>query len=111
MLKYQHSDYFSLFWRRHPDLNRGIKVLQTLTLPLGYSAINWWLNPESNQGHEDFQSSALPTELSSHITWRQPTLPQGHPCSTIGALKLNLRVRYGNGCYLHAIITRFIFQK
>ena len=47
-------------------------------------------------------------ELSRIITWRQPTLPQGHPCSTIGALKLNLRVRYGNGCYLHAIITRFI---
>ena len=29
----------SFFWRRHPDLNRGIKVLQTLALPLGYSAI------------------------------------------------------------------------
>ena len=28
----------SSFWRRHPDLNRGIKVLQTLALPLGYSA-------------------------------------------------------------------------
>ena len=28
-----------LFWRRHPDLNRGIKVLQTLALPLGYSAV------------------------------------------------------------------------
>ena len=25
-------------WRRHPDLNRGIKVLQTFALPLGYSA-------------------------------------------------------------------------
>ena len=25
-------------WRRHPDLNRGIKVLQTSALPLGYSA-------------------------------------------------------------------------
>ena len=96
-----------MFWRRHPDLNRGIKVLQTLTLPLGYSAINWWLDQESNQGHVDFQSTALPTELSSHITWRRPTLPQGHPCSTIGALKLNRPVRYGKGCYLHAIITRY----
>ena len=28
----------SSLWRRHPDLNRGIKVLQTLALPLGYSA-------------------------------------------------------------------------
>ncbi len=25
--------------RRHPDLNRGIKVLQTSALPLGYDAI------------------------------------------------------------------------
>ena len=28
----------SLLWRRHPDLNRGIRVLQTLALPLGYVA-------------------------------------------------------------------------
>ena len=27
------------FWRRHPDLNRGIKVLQTSALPLGYVAV------------------------------------------------------------------------
>ena len=26
-------------WRRHPDLNRGIRVLQTRALPLGYDAI------------------------------------------------------------------------
>ena len=26
------------FWRRHPDLNRRIKVLQTSALPLGYGA-------------------------------------------------------------------------
>ena len=25
-------------WRRHPDLNWGIKVLQTSALPLGYGA-------------------------------------------------------------------------
>ena len=25
-------------WRRHPDLNRGIEVLQTCALPLGYGA-------------------------------------------------------------------------
>ena len=68
----------------------------------------WWPIQESNQGHEDFQSSALPTELTGHMnTWQLPTLPQGYPCSTIGALKLNLRVRNGNGCYLQAITTRF----
>ncbi len=26
------------FWRRHPDLNRGITVLQTVALPLGHGA-------------------------------------------------------------------------
>ena len=29
-----------LFWRRHPDLNRGMEVLQTSALPLGYAAIS-----------------------------------------------------------------------
>ena len=28
----------SYFWRRHPDLNWGIEVLQTSALPLGYDA-------------------------------------------------------------------------
>ena len=27
------------FWRRHPDSDRGIKVLQTFALPLGYGAL------------------------------------------------------------------------
>ena len=82
-------------WRRHPDLNRGIRVLQTRALPLGYVAIKnwsgrrgsnslpppwqggalpdelrpliWCLGPESNQRHADFQSAALPTELPSHL--------------------------------------------
>ena len=26
-------------WRRHPDLNWGVKVLQTSALPLGYVAL------------------------------------------------------------------------
>ena len=28
-----------IVWRHHPDLNRGIKVLQTSAFPLGYGAI------------------------------------------------------------------------
>ena len=28
-----------VIWRRHPDLNRGIRVLQTHALPLGYVAV------------------------------------------------------------------------
>ena len=27
------------FWRYHPDLNRGIEVLQTSALPLGYGTV------------------------------------------------------------------------
>jgi hypothetical protein len=27
-----------VYWRRHPDLNRRITVLQTAALPLGYAA-------------------------------------------------------------------------
>ena len=29
---------------------------------------------------------------------RRPTLPHTHACSTIGAERLNFRVRDGNGC-------------
>ena len=77
--------------RRHPDSDRGIKVLQTFALPLGYGAGKKWsgrrgsdsrpppwqggalptellphkrcLGAELNHRHCDFQSHALPTEL------------------------------------------------
>ena len=29
----------AIFWRRHPDSNWRIKVLQTFALPLGYGAV------------------------------------------------------------------------
>ena len=29
----------ALFWRRHPDLDRGVADLQSAALPLGYGAI------------------------------------------------------------------------
>ena len=32
------SNPMPFVWRRHPDLNRGVRVLQTLALPLGYGA-------------------------------------------------------------------------
>ena len=35
ILKPQHLPY----WRRHPDLNWGIKLLQSSALPLGYGAL------------------------------------------------------------------------
>ena len=68
-----------VFWRRHPDLNRGIKVLQTLALPLGYSAtpclrsgkekiktvrICWSGKRDSNPRHSPWQGDALPLSYS-----------------------------------------------
>ena len=35
-----HAKRRPIFWRRHPDLNRGVRALQALALPLGYSAKN-----------------------------------------------------------------------
>src|SRR5690606_29080502 len=34
---------------------------------------------------------------------RRPTLPQPLDCSTIGAERLNFRVRYGTGCFPFAM--------
>src|SRR5215213_2845704 len=36
---------------------------------------------------------------------RRPSLPHGPPCSTIGAERLNFRVRNGTGCFPNAMIT------
>ena len=43
------------------------------------------------------------------IAWRRPTLTGGEPPTTIGAEKLNFRVRYGNGCDLLAIVTKLFY--
>src|SRR6476469_8038183 len=37
--------------------------------------------------------------LCPMIVRRRPTLPQPLGCSTIGAERLNFRVRYGTGCF------------
>ena len=36
------------------------------------------------------------------IIWRPPALPHRLQCSTIGRLRLNRRVRDGNGCFPQA---------
>ena len=41
---------------------------------------------------------------------QRPTLTGGQPPTTIGAEKLNFRVRYGNGCGLLAIAARHLFK-
>ena len=48
-----------LFWRRHPDLNRGITVLQTVALPLGYSAEIFGADYGARTRHLDLGKVAL----------------------------------------------------
>ena len=42
---------------------------------------------------------------------QRPTLPLRHQSSTMGAGKLNFRVRDGNGCFLSAIVTEKRYTK
>ena len=46
--------------------------------------------------------------LSCCVIGRRPTLPGGLPPSTIGADRLNFRVRDGNGCDPVAIVTQIL---
>lgn len=39
------------------------------------------------------------------LSWQRPTLPHSLPCSTIGAYRLNFRVRNGTGCTPVALVT------
>ena len=65
------------FWRHHPDLNRGIKLLQSSALPLGYGALckktqnlklcvfcNWSGRRDSNSRRSPWQGDALPLSHS-----------------------------------------------
>ena len=72
------------FWRRHPDLNWGIRVLQTHALPLGYVAMGyeieftkkglrrevlfsfWSGQRDSDPLPPPWQGGALPDELCPH---------------------------------------------
>ena len=44
------------------------------------------------------------------VVRRRPSLPHGPPCSTIGAEKLNFRVRNGAGCFPLAMITETLLR-
>ena len=77
----------AFFWRRHPDLNWRITVLQTVALPLGYvagqetlplwGAFSIWSGLRgSNPPPPPWQGGALPNELNPHIVctaWRRYT--------------------------------------
>ena len=61
----------------------------------------------SNRRPSACKADALPAELILHIiAWQRPTLAGTCVPTTIGAKKLNFRVRYGNGCDLLAIAAR-----
>ena len=51
--------HISFIWRRHPESNWGIKVLQTSALPLGYVAV-WSGKRGSNSRPPPWQGDALP---------------------------------------------------
>ena len=44
------------------------------------------------------------------VVRRRPSLPHGLPCSTIGAERLNFRVRNGTGCFPDALITETLWR-
>ena len=44
------------------------------------------------------------------VVRRRPSLPHGPPCSTIGAERLNFRVRNGAGCFPFAMITETLWR-
>ena len=49
--------------------------------------------------------------MDTLLAWRRPTLTGGEPPTTIGAERLNFRVRYGNGCDLLAIVTKLLSEE
>ncbi len=79
------------FWRRHPDLNRGIRVLQTHALPLGYVAVpggRAFSLPPSAYAHQQpgIQPGARPAAVACKIMRRLWILlysmhPQAPGCS------------------------------
>ena len=97
---------FSLTGRRPPRQSELKQIIVLLELCQQKSSLfsfdslargNWVerKSPERTQGIFRFR--------------RRPTLPHSCPCSTIGAIKLNFRVRDGNGCDLDAIATEKLF--
>ena len=53
----RHTDELFKNWRCHPDLNRGMKVLQTFALPLGYGTIS--TNREKNGAVDETRTRDL----------------------------------------------------
>ena len=68
-------------------------------------SIIYWLHPVSDRAHFPmpvFMFSRLASVVFFFLIWRPPALPHRLQCSTIGRLRLNRRVRDGNGCFPQA---------
>src|SRR3954452_818975 len=80
-----------------------------LLRPLGQLSIKMapqvGLEPTTDRLTADSSTTEL-LRNNSITAWQRPTLTGAHAPTTIGAEKLNFRVRYGNGCDLLALITR-----
>ena len=55
-----------------------------------------------------FRAQKKEPDWVPNIAWQRPILAGGDPPTTIGVLKLNFRVRHGNGCILQAIATTLL---
>src|SRR5579875_1261906 len=93
-------------WCRLEDLNPQPTDYKSVALPIELNRHIWWRMTGSNRRPSACKADALPAELILHLAWQRPTLTGVFTPTTIGAEKLNFRVRYGNGCVLLAIITR-----
>ena len=84
-----------------------------LLRPLGQLSINMAPQVGLEPTTDRLTADSSTTELlrNDKITaWQRPTLTGTCVPTTIGAEKLNFRVRYGNGCDLLALITRLFIR-
>ena len=70
-----------------------------------YGAVLHEHHPSTVTGLETLQGRPLRGSALKCDVRRRPSLPHGPPCSTIGAERLNFRVRNGTGCFPNAMIT------
>jgi hypothetical protein len=103
------------FTRQRPLRTRGgINALIPISIPPGKGRLGTFVLFHklcgSMQGRLCYKTMKIKKHQVFHLmlaTWQRPTLPQSLPCSTIGPVALNHRVRYGNGCIHYGIITRY----
>ena len=98
---------WGLFDLRHFDYSR-ISMLRGKSRQIGQVDLPPSLNQTKGPRRTDQTSNWFvgTTRPLLRKFWRRPTLPGGLPPSTIGAGRLNFRVRNGNGCIPAAITTR-----